>query len=471
MRASRWPLLVGSAFLSACTLNSPSPREDLAREASPNLALPAQWAARGGGAGAVADDWLAAWGDPSLEALVKEALVHNVDLRLASARVDVAAGHLAAAGASLQPQLSAVARGGGRMGGDATSLQGLGLFANWELDLWGRARSAREGALLQFDSARLDAHYARQSVAALVVKSWVLAIEARIAKARAEAMLATAEHLASLERDRQRVGAGDEYGVSLAQASVESFRDTVRALDLSVEGSARSLETLVGRYPSASLAAPAALPRWPGDLPAGLPSDLLERRPDLVAAERRVAAAFFRTEEAKAARLPRFSLIASGSSVSSDLFVLQDRPNPVFSVGASLIQPLFLGGLLQSQVDIRTAEQRAAVVEYGKVSARAFAEAENALSAVFAATEREAILRQSLDRNIRALELAQARHRIGAGDLRAVLRQQQSVHSAQLSLLRVQAERLVQRVNVHLALGGGVDRRDAASGGSVPPAP
>jgi len=143
--------------------------------------------------------------------------------------------------------------------------------------------------------------------------------------------------------------------------------------------------------------------------------------------------------------------------------VLQNRDNPVFSVGAGLVQPIFLGGYLQSQVDIRTAEQQAAIVDYGKISARVFGEVENALSAGFSATEREEILAQSLRDNARALELAKVRYRVGSGDLRAVQQQQLALYSVQVALLRVQTERLIQRVNLHLALGGSFEGPSAVS--------
>ena len=190
-----------------------------------------------------------------------------------------------------------------------------------------------------------------------------------------------------------------------------------------------------------------------------MPSELLERRPDVVAAERRVAAAFYRTEEAKAARLPRISLTAAVTSISSELFVLKQQDNPIWSVGASLVAPLFLGGQLQAQVEIRTAEQKQAGAEYGRIGARAFGEVENALSAGFALDAREAILRQAVAENERALELANVRYRVGSGDLRGVLQQSLALYGAQVSLIRVRSERLVQRVNLYLALGGSFEER------------
>ena len=114
---------------------------------------------------------------------------------------------------------------------------------------------------------------------------------------------------------------------------------------------------------------------YQGAVPAGLPSQLLERRPDVIAAERRVASSFYRTEESKAARLPAIKLTAGANSIDSSLFVLQDRNNPVWSFGAGLLVPIFTGGTLQAQVDVRTAEQKAAVASYASTGQRAFADA------------------------------------------------------------------------------------------------
>jgi multidrug efflux system outer membrane protein len=454
MRAGSCSVLLCALALSACALPDLPPRDEIAKLGAPNLTPPAKWTAEGGAAGAVADDWLASWNDPALDALVVEALAYNSDLRLAAARVDVAAAYLKAAGSPLWPQANLLARGGGKMSGDGSGLQGVGLFVSWELDVWGRVRAEKAATEMQYDSTRLDAEYARQSVTALVAKGWLLAVEARLAKARAEEMQQAAEQLVSLTRDRLRVGVGDEYDVAVAQANVQSYRDTVRSLELAYENALRALEALVGRYPAAAIAVADKLPDWPGEIPVGLPSELLERRPDLVAAERRVAAAFYRTAEAKAARLPRFTLVANVTTLSSEMFVLKNRDNPVFSAGAGLVQPIFLGGYLQSQVEVRTGEQQAAIADYGKISARVFGEVEGALSAGFSASEREDILQQSLRDNARALELAKVRYRVGSGDLRAVQQQQLALYSVQVALLRVQTERLIQRVNLHLALGG-----------------
>jgi len=443
------------AALAACALKSPLDAGETRAQALPNMTLPPQWTAQGGAAGAVASGWLATFNDPQLESLVREALVYNFDLQVAAARVEQAAGYARLAGATLYPQVNLLARGGGKLSGDSSGLAGAGVFASWELDLWGRVRAGREAARLQYVSAELEAEYARQSIAALVAKSWFLAMEARLQKGVAEDMVRASEQIANLARERQRVGSGSEYDTAVAQASLQTQLDVVQQVDLAYRQSVRALEAMAGRYPAAALDVPARLPAKPGPVPSGMPSDLLERRLDVTAAERRVAAAFHRTEEAKAARLPRISLTAAVSTISSDLFVLKDHDNPVWSAGASLLAPIYLGGALQSQVEIRTAEQKQALAEFGRVGARAFGEVENALASSVTLEARMTILARAVAENERALELANVRYRVGSGDLRAVQQQQLALSSARTALLRVRSEQLVQRVNLHLALGGG----------------
>jgi outer membrane protein TolC len=211
------------------------------------------------------------------------------------------------------------------------------------------------------------------------------------------------------------------------------------------------------------------LPGQPDSVPAGLPSELLERRPDVVAAERRVAAAFNRVHEAKAARLPAIALTTGVSSISSDLFVLQDRDNPVWNLGANLLAPIYRGGALRTQVDIRTAEQEQAVAAYAAVGLRAFGEVENALSAEIAAREREQILAQTLTDNRRALDVVQTQFKVGSTDLRFVTQRQLALNATQAALIRMQAEQRVQRVNLHLALGGSFEPRPTGTAPGVPP--
>ena len=446
-------LTLAATLPAACALKSPPERADVQGEALPGLAPPDAWRSGGATAGAVSDAWLAAFDDARLNALVDEALANNPDLLAAAARVEQAAAYVESATSGLYPQVYAIGNISGKDSSSGTVDYG-GLFASWELDLWGKVRSGRETARLQLLSAQLSTAWARQSMAAMVARAWFVASEARLQKGVADDMVTSAEKLVALARERRRVGIGNEYDVSVAEASLATYRDAAEQLGLSLRQSVQAIETLVGRYPAAELEVPATLPKLPGPVPGGLPSELLERRPDVIAAERRVAAAFFRVEETKAARLPTIRLNTSFSSLSSDLVLLKERDNPVWGFGGRATVPLYLGGSLQAQVKVRTAEQKEAVAEYGRAGANAFAEVEQALSAGYALQAREPLLTEAINENERALKFAETRYRVGSDDLRAVEQQQMQLFSAKSALLRVQSEQLVQRVNLHLALGG-----------------
>ena len=393
--------------------------------------------------------------------LVNEALLYNADLKYASARVEQAAGYVKVADASLLPTVNLLAHGGGKSGGDGSGLQGVWLNASLELDVWGRVRYGTAAAQAQFASRRRGL-----CVCAAVrwPRSWRRHIfwpsRPRCSRSIAADVVGSSGELLRLSPERFRIGVGDEQAVAEARANLGTYRDALRQIDYSRAQALRALALLLGRYHAAEIALAQQLATMPAPPPVGMTSELLERRPDVIAAERRVAAAFDRVEEAKAAQLPRISLTASGSSVSSELIVLKDHSNPVWSLGANLVAPLYQGGALKAQVEIRTAEQKLAVADYARIAQRAFNEVESALSAEAALRDRDAILVENISDNQRALDLAQIQFNVGKIDLRVVQQRQLALYGARTSRLQVQTEQLAQRVNLHLALGGSFEAAD-----------
>lgn len=448
-----------ATMVAGCALKAPPDAAAVKEQALPTMQTPPQWTAAGAGVGTVSDNWVAVFRDDQLAAAVAEAVAHNADLRVGASRVEQAQLHARLAGAKLYPSVDLLARGGGKLSGDGSGLQGGVLSATWELDLWGRVRYGRAASAAQAASAEVDFEYARQSIAALVAKSWFLATEAGLQAGAARETIRASEELVRLADERVRIGVGDQGDAFVARGAVGSYRDVLRQVELGREQAIRALELLLGRYPSAAAATAPQLPGLPSDVPAGLPSELLERRPDVVAAERRVAAAFNRIHEAKAARLPAIALTTGVSAISSELFVLKSRDNPVWNLGANLLAPIYRGGALKTQVEIRTAEQQQAIAEYAAVGLRAFGEVEGALAAEIAAREREQILTQALSDNQQALNVVQTQFKVGSTDLRFVEQRQLALNATRSALIRVQAEQRVQRVNLHLALGGSFEQR------------
>jgi multidrug efflux system outer membrane protein len=454
--------LVGMIVVAGCKTKPAPSSEEVRQQSGVNrLDLTRQWVAAPVSTNVPEDNWLATFEDPQLDALVAEALAHNSDLQVAFTKVEQASEYVRLARSALRPSVNVLGTGGFNMGGGdvSSALQGMSLGVSWEPDLWGRMRYGRNAAQASYASAKADFEFARQSLAANTAKCWFATTEAWQELKIAEDMVKAAQGLVTLSTQRQNIGPGSEQDVVLARANLGNVQDTAKQAQMAYEQSLRALELLLGRYPAAEIAARREFGKLPGDIPAaGLPIQMLERRPDMIAAERRVAVAFNRVGEARAARLPRVFFNANVAVVRSDMLQLKkDFQNPVAGAGLKFIAPLYQGGAMNTKIRIRSLEQKQAIIEYAGLALRAIGDVEDALANAQSLTDRETGLNQVLADSERALVLAQTSYRVGRGDLRAVQQQQMNVQTARMSLLRVQSAQRVQRVNLHLALGGSFD--------------
>lgn len=445
-----------SLALNGCATLPPPSREEIQEQALPNAELPPGWKA-GAQAGAVGDGWLATFGDPQLEALVAEALANNPDLQIAAARIEQADAQVDIAEAQLRPAVGILARAGSKPVSDLIAMfTGAFLRLAWEIDLWGRLRYARNAELAERDAASADYRFAQQSLAAAVARAWFLVVQTGRQKRIADAMAESAQRLVGLANERLDVGAGSEQDVLIARTNRATYQDAARQVELAHRQALRALELLLGRYPGATLAAATQLPGFPGPVPAGIPSEVLSRRPDMLAAEQRVAAAFNRVGEAKAAFLPSLSLSLGVGRISSEAAELQeDLERTTTSASATLVAPIYTGGALTGEVRLRTAEQQQAVAEYARTALQALNEVEDALNAEQVLTERESILRAAVEDSRRVTTLELDSYRVGRSDLRDVTQSVLAANAAEVTWLQVQRERLNRRVDLHLALGGG----------------
>jgi NodT family efflux transporter outer membrane factor (OMF) lipoprotein len=450
---------LAALILGACATSPPPSHEDIRRDALGDMPLDQEWkAATLRSQELVQDNWLRSFNDPALDLLVREALANNPDLRVAGARVEQAGQYLIMAQSALRPSIGLFGTGGTKTGsgGDATSaLQAIVLAVSWELDLWGRLRYARNASQEDFASARADLEFARQSLAASTAKAWFAATQLTLHAEVAAQMAQATNQLHFLAQEREKVGVGIDSETAIARANAREAESSRAQAQLARDQALRALELLVGRYPAAEVKARAELLALPESIATGIPLQMLERRPDVVAAERRVAAAFNRVGEAKAARLPQISLSLNGGAFESEILELkEDYENPSGGLGGRLLAPIYQGGALTAKVQIRTLEQKEAVADYARIALRAIGEVENALAASSSLATQAELLSESLAEQARALELTQTRFRIGRADRRAVEQQRLNLQAARMALLNVRTEELVERVNLHLALGG-----------------
>lgn len=450
-------LLIGLSFvaLGACA-NITAP-EDAASAARANLPdAPTAWAMASERVGPVEPGWIAKFEDPVLSDLVDEALSNNRNLQAAAANVQRSWALAGQAGAALSPSvsLSSGATRSGNIedtGGDSYSLTGQ---ASWELDLWGRIRAGNQAAILSAEAAEADYVYSQYSLAAAVARAYFLAIEA---DRQAETVQNTLDALNETDRI---VGVQFEFGLATSQDVALSRSDLARtnASLIAARGSQRdalrALEVLLGRYPGADLEVRRDLPEVPALPPSGLPSEILERRPDVIAAERRVAAAFNSLDQAKAARMPSISLTGSLGGSSGDLTNLVNPTNVAWQAATSLVAPLIDGGLRESQVEQASAEQTQAIASYADTVLTAFQEVEGSLDQNVVLKDRSVQLEQAAEQANNALRIANLRYEEGETDLLDVLTIQQRVLSSEGDVVSVARAQLDEWVALNLALGG-----------------
>jgi NodT family efflux transporter outer membrane factor (OMF) lipoprotein len=443
-----------AAAVGCAVKQPPPPAETIVTALPPGAAVPDAWKTPGP-AGAIATEWIRTFGDVQLEAIVDEGLQNNLDLRIAAARVEMASALIVQARSLLYPQIGVTA-GAGVVGRDSTKdRSGIVGHMSWELDLWARVRAERASAAAQQQATDADLIFARQSLVATIATLWYETIATERMRQAAEDASGLYTDQLRLVRAKHRVGRVAMQDVALAGADLDRARQRERAFATTGQQMIRGLEVVIGRFPGADLALAADLPGVPPPVPAGLPSELLERRPDLVAAERRVAAAFHAIQAAQAARLPRIALTASGGRSTSDLLRLAGIGTGFWQAGVDMLAPLFTGGALQAEVKIATADQAVALAVYGQTALRAFGEVESTLAAEQLLADQQQYLESVLTQDSEALRLGRLRYDMGATDLLQVLQLQARQLDTSFDLIGIRSDRLINRIALHLALGGG----------------
>jgi len=464
-------------LLAACASAPPPPAEpDLGIDAPPAFSAAAVAAAAEKAGSAIPETWWREFGDERLDQFVQATLQGNFDLRAAAARLEAAASTRIIAASGALPQVDAsfdtqrskrlflgfpFGGGGGVPSSTATTF-GLSLSLRWELDVWGRIRAGEGAAIADLQASAADHAAARLSLVAQACKGWFVAAEARQQLDLAIATVAAFQGTTDDVRDRYRRGLRPALDVHLAATNLANAEALVLQRRQQLQEALRQLDVLAGRYPRGLVEGTVALPAVLPVPPAGLPATLLQRRPDLLAAERRLAAAGCRVDATTAALYPRIALTASGGTASEDLEDLVDDDFRVWSLAANLLQPLFRGGALRADVARSEALRAEAIAHYGSAVLRAFAEVEDGLAAETLLAERHVAVGRAAEHARQARDLARQRWQLGLLDFLAVADGQRQAFLADSSLITLQRQRIDNRIALFLALGGGFAVHDGS---------
>jgi NodT family efflux transporter outer membrane factor (OMF) lipoprotein len=427
-------------------------------------------------AAAPAATWLDDLASPEMSALAREALAGSPDLQAVEARYRAARWRARGAfGGNLLPSLSIGANGvrsetpaggGQRIRADVMTSN---VLASWEIDLWGRLTSSALAADSSADAAEQDLDGARLSVAGQSSTAWVDLIEAQQLLALAEEDLQTRERALELTQRRYDAGIATSLALRTARSQVASARAFEAQAQDQLLISSRRLQSLLGRYPDGSLRADGQLPQLRALAAAGAPSDLLERRPDVLAAESRLRAAGFRVHEARAALLPRLTLRGTAGNSGQGLTDIDDSVNMISNLVAGLTMPIFNGGALLSESRASVADRNAAAADYARTSISAWREVEGAISADQSLAIREREFTIAAEEARAAQDLAEREYSRGVATLFELIDAYTRRIDAERGMITARAARVSNRIAYHVALGGGA--RTGGVGEDRNPAP
>jgi multidrug efflux system outer membrane protein len=464
------------AVLAAGCASGPPPMERAGLAAPPDAWTGAPTAAT---VEAAPEGWLADFDAPGLADLVTEALAANPDLAAASARLAAARAQARIAGAPRLPEMDLGLTGArtkrAPSGVSAASARPVTTYTldaqvAWEADLWGRLGNAARAAAAEARASEADLRGARLALASEVARAWFALAEAEQQALLADRTVKSFQRTRDVIESRYRSGVATALDLRLARENAATAEANQAQRDRERDAAGRALEILLGRYPSAELVAAPRLPKVARAVPAGLPSSLLTRRPDLVAAALRLDAADSRVSGAHKERLPTLRLTTSGGTASDRLKDLLDWDRVVWSLVGGLTQPLFAGGRISGDIALAQARDKEALADYAGSVLTAFREVETALAAEDRYTRQAAALEVAASESAEAADLALERYGQGLVDIVTLLESQRRAFTAESARLRTQRDRLDNRLDLYLALGGDFesDPELARAGETVP---
>lgn len=473
---------------------------------------PAKWTADDDLSAPPTGDWVGSLGDPQLYSLIAEALTHNNDILAAAANLNAARASARITRANLLPTLNASGNASrnaivtdpslqAQTGGTGASTSGLrardlenqfgvdtngdgepdgldlngdgaidaaipnrriyinnyslGAQFNWEIDLWGRLTDETKAAYRDARASLADYDSARLSLAGAVAQAWFGLIEARQQRELGERDTKARESNLNVTDRRYERGVASSLDVRLARSAYGSSKANLAFRQQAEKEASRRLEVLLGRYPAAELEAASNLPELHElDGAAGAPGEILARRPDLRAAEARMEAAGLRARAARKQILPRLSLSSQLGTSGPDLSDVIDPERLAGNIASGIFMPLFQGGRIRANSKRQRSLAEASLLNYAQTALNAYQQAENAISAETYLALREDALKLAYEEAAAAEDLTERRYSSGAATIFDLLNAQTRRISAESSYIQAQQQRVSNRVQLYLAIGG-----------------
>jgi NodT family efflux transporter outer membrane factor (OMF) lipoprotein len=452
MKYSKTILLSAAASLlmTGCMHDIATPQQ-ATKGLKQSIAKPSQYQSSYLG-GKVRDNWLRSFRDPVLNRLVAQAQKNNPDLKVTATRIEKAAAVMHLTQSDMMPQLNLTGNYTLRSwkASDQYDRGSIAMAVSWEPDIWGKLANQTARDTETMLSMAADYEYARQSLSASTAKAWFMLGSDKMIYDFNKKVVDIEKEARKILVKRADIGQGNQRDVHMISGMLAEAQNNLITSLSAKENDTRALEILLGKYPANALKAK-RLAAVPPRIPTGIPASLLNRRPDVIAAQYRVASAFHNVEAVKLLRLPSINL---GVQIGYDVL-----RNTMTKLLGGLFMPVADAGAIQAQIDAATADQKAAIEQYRSTVLKAYKEVEDALALEKQYAERYKYIKSMVKEYKTAYDLTYQNYKIGQGNFIDVLSVQTKWIYARIAKVQIQRDRLINRVNLNLALGGSFERR------------
>ncbi|OCA78477.1 RND transporter [Chryseobacterium contaminans] len=445
--------------LSSCIGYKEPTKENIAElkeknEIASHITIPDEWIFdRNANSRSLSYDWITDLKTPQLEALINEGMQYNADIIIAKEKLNQIELAMEIAGTNLYPSVSAVANTSNNLVSES-QISRLALKASWEIDLWGKNKSAQMASTSDYFSAKHKSTLLHQSIAAMIAKAYYLNIAGNIQENRIEGYIQKTKELEKLYGIQKKVGTANALDLSNISAEIISLEGYLEKIRNANRQSRRSLELLTGKYPEGKLTTQNFFNPVQNNIPSSFPLELLESRSDIQAYHFQIEKAFYEVQQANAARLPSLTISSSLGTAGSNVESINSLfTNPLLRVGGGLVSPIFNGGKLKKNIEIKNSQQKQVVEEYSKAVLNALNEVESSLANLNSLEKQSGFNRKAINELKNNISLTEKQIKVGTNNSFILIRKQRDLLKNEMNLINLELQDKMERINLYMALG------------------
>ncbi|MRM83095.1 TolC family protein [Riemerella anatipestifer] len=398
-------------------------------------------------------NWITELNNPQLTSLIQEGIKYNTDIVIAEEKLNQIELSMNIAGSNLYPSVNAIANTSNNLT-NGSNIQKLGVQANWELDILGKNKANKMASVSNYFSAKYINERLKQTIAGMIVKAYFLNIAGNMQEAKVNQYIELTQNLEKIYTIQNKVGTANALDISNIKSELILLNGYLEKIKNANTQSKRTLELLIGKYPEGKVTTSDNFYKINSKVPTSFPLSLLENRPDILAKHYQIEKLFYEVQSTKFSRLPSISIGSTLGGANTNVLAISSLfSNPLVKVGGSLTTPIFNGGQLKTNVEIKNSEQQIAIEEYSKTVLNALNEMESSWSNTLSIEKQLEYNIDAITEMTKNIELTKKQIQIGTSNNSDLIQKQRNLLKIEIKVIDLELQERIERINLYLALG------------------